>query len=315
MLKHFDVVAENFRTGVMDKWGIGYEDLKKIKPDIIFISGSGFGRTGPNKEVPAYAPIVGGFSGYAFENGYPDGEPAEPGCRGWTDTIAAEQGSFAILAALYHRNMTGEGQYLDLSMTESELAFAPESMIDYSMNKRTHGRMGNLDQSMAPHNAYRCKGDDKWVAIAVSDDQEWAGLCKTMKNPKWTKDAKFGDALSRWQNRDEMDRLIENWTTRQDHIEAMKLLQKNGVTAGASLNMEEVCENEQLKERGYLVDIEYRDKSTIRRLAFPWKLSESGRGVYTAPPEVGDQNNYIFKELMGMSDEEIKKLVDEKVIY
>jgi crotonobetainyl-CoA:carnitine CoA-transferase CaiB-like acyl-CoA transferase len=315
MLKHFDVVAENFRTGVMEKWGIGYEDLKKVKPDIIFISGSGFGRTGPNKEVPAYAPIVGGFSGYAFENGYPDGEPAEPGCRGWTDTIAAEQASFAILAALYHKANTGEGAHLDLSMTESELAFAQESMIDYSMNGRTHGRLGNLDESMAPHNAYRCKGADKWVAIAVSNDEEWAGMRKAMGNPKWAKDAKFSDALSRWQNRDELDRLVENWTTQHGHMEAMELLQKAGVPAGASLNIEEVCENPQFKERGFLLDIEYPDNSTIRRLAFPYLMSETGRGIYTRPPEVGDQNNYIFHDLMGMTEEEISSLVKEKVIY
>ena len=136
-----------------------------------------------------------------------------------------------------------------------------------------------------------------------------------MGHPKWTKDNKFDDALSRWNNRNELDALIRTWTTKHGHYEAMELLQKAGVAAGASLNVEEVCENPHLNEREFLVDIEYPDKSMIRRLAFPWKSNDSGRGVYTHPPEVGDQNDYVFKEIMGLSDEEIKRLEAEKVIY
>jgi len=315
LLKHIDVVVENFRGGVMERWGLGYEDLKKTNPGIVVCSASGFGRTGPMKDEPAYAPVIDGLSGYAYVNGYPDGEPAEAGARGFADTIAAFHGAYAILAALYHRAKTGEGQFLDVSMSEAEVAFAPEANIEYAINGRMPGRMGNLDESMAPHGAYRCQGEDKWVAIAVANDEEWAGLCKAMGHPKWTKDSKFSDALSRWNNRSELDKLIETWTIKHGHYEAMEILQKAGVAAGASLNVEEVCTDPQLNERGFLVDIEYPDKSMIRRLAFPWKLSDSGRGVYTHPPEAGDQNEYVFKKIMGLSDAEIKRLEAEKVIY
>jgi crotonobetainyl-CoA:carnitine CoA-transferase CaiB-like acyl-CoA transferase len=315
LLKNIDIIVENFRTGVMERWGLGYDELKKANPGIIVCSASGFGRTGPMKYEPAYAPVIDGLTGYAFVNGYPDGEPAEAGARGFSDTVAAFHGAYAILAALYHRSKTGEGQYLDVSMSEAEVSLAPEAMIEYAINGRVGGRMGNMDESMAPHGAYRCKGEDKWVAIAVANDEEWAGLCKAMGNPKWTKDSKFSDALSRWNNRNELDALIETWTIKHGHYEAMEILQKAGVIAGASLNVEEVCENPHLNERGFLVDIEYPDKSMIRRLAFPWKSNDSGRGVYTHPPEVGDQNDYVFKEIMGLSDEEIKRLEAEKVIY
>ena len=315
LIKHIDIIVENFRGGVMERWGLGYDDLKKINPGIIVCSASGFGRTGPMKDEAAYAPVIDGLAGYAYVNGYPDGEPAEAGPRGFADTIAAFHGAYAILAALYRRSTTGEGQFLDISMVEAEVAFAPEALIEYAINGRVRGRMGNVDESMAPHGVYRCKGPDKWVAIAVANDEEWASLCKAMGHPKWTKDARFSDALSRWNNRNELDALIETWTTKHSHYEAMEILQKAGVAAGASLNVEEVCENPHLNERGFLVDIEYPDKSMIRRLAFPLMLSGSGRGVYTHPPEVGDQNNYVFKEIMGLSDEKIKQLEAEKVIY
>jgi crotonobetainyl-CoA:carnitine CoA-transferase CaiB-like acyl-CoA transferase len=315
LLKQIDIVAENFRTGVIERWGLGYEDLKRINPGIIMCAVSGFGRTGPMKDEPAYAPVIDGFSGYAYVNGYPDGEPAEAGARGFSDSIAAFHGVYAVMAALYHRSKTGEGQYLDVSMSEAEVAFAPEAVIEYAVTGRVQERLGNSDRSMAPHNAYRCLGEDKWVAIAVSNDKEWADLCEAMGNPKWTKDSKFSDAESRRINKNELDTLIETWTAKLDHYEAMKILQKVGVMAGASLAVEELCEDPHIKERGFLVELEYPDKAKVRRLALPFNLSDSGRGYFEHPPAPGEHNRYVFGELMGMSDEEIKQLEKEEVLY
>ena len=315
LLKHIDIVAENFRTGVMERWGLGYADLKKINPRIILISASGFGRTGPMKDEPAYAPVIDGFSGYSYVNGYPDGEPAEAGARGFSDSIAAYQGVFAVMAALYHRSKTSEGQFLDLSMSEADVAFAPEAVIEYAITGRIQERLGNSDKFMAPHGVYRCLGQDKWVAIAVSNEKEWAGLCKAMGNPKWTKDSKFSDMANRRTNKDELDHLITAWTTKHDHYAVMKILQKAGVMAGASLNVEEFCEDPHIKERESIVDIEYPDKTKLRRLALPWKLSGYGKGNYTYPPAAGEDNQRIFGELMGLPAEKIKELEQEQVIY
>jgi benzylsuccinate CoA-transferase BbsF subunit len=315
LVKHIDIVAENFRTGVMEKWGLGYSDLKKINPGIILISASGFGRTGPMKDEPAYAPVIDGFSGYSYVNGYPDGEPAEAGARGFSDSIAAYQGVFAIMAALYHRAKTGEGQFLDLSMSEADVALGPEALIEYAVTGRVQGRLGNSDKHLAPHNVYRCRGEDNWVAIAVSNDKEWKGLCKAMGNPKWTKDARFADAAGRRAHNDELDALIETWTVKYDHREAMQILQAAGVIAGASLKVQEFCQDPHVKERGFLVDIEYPDKSTIRRSALPLNLSVTGKGNYTHPPEAGENNQYVFGKIMGLSAEKIRELEKEQVIY
>ena len=315
LLKHIDIVAENYRTGVMERWGMGYNDLKKINPGIILVSASGFGRTGPMKDEPAYAPVIDGFSGFSYVNGYPDGEPAEAGARGYSDSIAAYQGVFAVMAALYHRSKTGEGQFLDLSMSEADVAFAPEAVIDYSITGRIQQRLGNSDKYMAPHGVYRCLGEDKWIAIAVSNEKEWAALCKVMGNPKWAKGAKFADMANRRTNKDELDKLITDWTTKQEHYAAMKHLQAAGVMAGASLNVEEFCEDPHIKAREDMVDIEYPDKSKIRRLTLPWRLSGYEKGNYMHPPAAGEDNHYVFGEIMGLSDEKIKELEKEQIIY
>ena len=315
LLKHIDIVAENFRTGVMERWGMGYNDLKKINPGIILLSASGFGRTGPMKDEPAYAPVIDGFSGYSYVNGYPDGEPAEAGARGFSDSIAAYQGVLAVMAALYHRSKTGEGQFLDLSMSEADVALGPEAIIEYAVTGRVQQRLGNSDKHMAPHNVYRCLGEDNWIAIAVSNEKEWKGLCKAIGNPKWTKDNKFSDAAGRRTHKDELDALIETWTAKHDHYEAMKILQQAGVIAGASLKVEEFCSDPHIKERGFLIDIEYPDKSSIRRSALPFYLSGSGKGNYTHPPEAGENNRYVFGTIMGLSPEKIKELEKEQVIY
>jgi crotonobetainyl-CoA:carnitine CoA-transferase CaiB-like acyl-CoA transferase len=315
LLKHIDIVAENYRTGVMERWGMGYADLKKINPGIILVSASGFGRTGPMKDEPAYAPVIDGFSGFSYVNGYPDGEPAEAGARGYSDSIAAYQGVFAVMAALYHRSKTGEGQFLDLSMSEADVAFAPEAVIEYAVSGRIQQRLGNSDKYMAPHGVYRCLGEDKWIAIAVSNEKEWAALCKAMGNPKWTKEPKFAGMANRRTNKDALDKFITNWTATQEHYAAMNLLQAAGVTAGASLNVEEFCEDPHIKAREDMVDIEYPDKTKIRRLTLPWKLSGYGKGNYTHPPAAGEDNQYVFGELMGLSDEKIKELEKEQIIY
>ena len=315
LLKHIDIVAENYRTGVMERWGMGYSDLKKINSGIILVSASGFGRTGPMKDEPAYAPVIDGFSGFSYVNGYPDGEPAEAGARGYSDSIAAYQGVFAVMSALYHRSKTGEGQFLDLSMSEADVAFAPEAVIEYAVSGRIQQRLGNSDKYMAPHGVYRCLGEDKWIAIAVSNEKEWTALCKAMGNPKWTKDAKYADMASRRTNKDELDKLITNWTNKQEHYTAMKLLQAAGVMAGASLNVEEFCEDPHIKAREDFVDIEYPDKTKIRRMTLPWKLSGYGKGNYTHPPAAGEDNQYVFGQIMGLSDEKIKELEKEQIIY
>ncbi len=315
LVKQSDMVAENFGGPVMDRWGLGYQELKKLKPNIIYYSGSGYGRTGPLKESPAYAAIIDAFTGLTSINGYVGGEPSAVVSGGWTDAVQGLHGAFAVLTALHYRSKTGEGQYLDAAMTEGNANFLGESVMDYIMNGRVGELAGNRDNIAAPHGCYRCQGGDKWVTIAVSSEEEWKAFCSAIGNPEWTKKEEFGDELSRWKNQEELDRLIEEWTKRHNHYEVMKTLQEAGVTAGASLNVEEIASDHHLKDRGFLVDIEYPVVGNLRLPGLPWRLSDTPKGNYYHSPLIGEHNDYVFSQLLGMSTEDVRRLEEDRVIY
>ena len=310
-----DVVTENFGGPVMDRWGLGYSDLKRIRPDIILYSGSGFGRTGPYKEFPAFAGIVEAFGGLVALNGYPDGDPSPMATRGYADMLAAQHGTFAILAALHHRRKAGEGQHIDLSMSEVVAAFLPRAIMDYTMNGRAGRPEGNRDSAMAPHGCYRCNGDDQWVTIAVSTDEEWQAFCNAIGNPQWTKDERFQDGLSRKRNSDVLDIMVQEWTKSHSHYEAATLLQQAGVMASPSLKVEEGVQDPHLVERGFFKEIDHPGIGKLRLAGLPWRLSNTPPGNYVRCPSLGEHNEYVFKELLGVPDEEIARLQAEEVIY
>lgn len=315
LVKVSDVVVENFGGSVMERWGLGYSELVKLKPDIIMYSGSGFGRTGPYKESPAFAGIAEAFAGLCSLNGYPGGEPRPMATFGYADITSAEHGALAILSALYHRSCTGEGQYIDLSMTEVVSTLIFDAHMDFTMNGRVQGVHGNRHRSMAPHGCYRCRGDDEWVAIAVGSDAEWRAFCKAMGSPQWAMDERFSTALGRWHNQDELDNRIQEWTRNLDHHEVTEILQGAGVMAAPSLSVEEVVEDPHLIERGFHLDVEHCGLGTWRLAALPWKLSDVPPGDYQAAPELGEHNDYVFKQLLKMSDDEVARLQEEQVLY
>lgn len=314
IIKRSDVVAENFGGAVMDRWGLGYPDLKKLKADIILYSGSGFGRTGPYSEFPAFAGIVEALGGLCLLNGYLGGEPLPMATRGYADLTSAQHGAYAILAALYHRSITGEGQHIDLSMTEVVGAFLPEAVIDYTMNNRVAQPQGNRDAAMAPHGCYRCQGDDEWIAIAVSSDEEWQAFCDAVGNPEWTRDDRFRGGLGRWKNQEELDRLIEDWTRGQDRFKATELLQRAGVMAGPSLKVEDVAQDPHLAERGFFVDLDQPGLGMLPMAALPWMVAGGRCGRYEPSPALGEHNDYVFREVLNLSEEEIARLQEEQAI-
>ena len=315
LIRISDVVVENFGGSVMDRWGLGYTELVKIRPDIIMYSCSGFGRTGPYKEFPAYAGIAEAFAGFCSLNGYPGGEPRPMATYGYADITSAEHGALAILAALHYRRQTGEGQYIDLSMTEVVSCLLFEQLIDYTMNGRVQGLQGNRDSVMAPHGCFRCRGDDEWIAIAVSSDEEWRAFCDAVGKPEWTSDERFRDGLNRWKNQDELDRLIQEWTKNHAHYGVTQILQKSGVMAGPTLTVEEVVQDRHLKERGFHLEIDQPGLGTWCLAALPWKLSDTPSGNYEHAPELGEHNEYVFRGLLSMSEEEMAQLQEEQVIY
>jgi len=307
-----DVVAQNMRPGAMDRLRLGYKDLVKIKPDIIMLSSSAYGATGPYREYTGYAPHFSAFSGLAYMTGYPDGEPDL--ITGSTDIRSATTSAFAVLAALNYRQRTGQGQHIDLSSPETLSVLIGDALMDYTMNQRQPSRNGNRDDSMAPHNCYRCKDEDKWVSIAVATDEEWEALCQAMGNPEWTKDERFSDSYSRWQNQEDLDKLIEQWTINYTHYEVMERLQASGVAAMPSFSAEELFADPHLKEREVATEVNHPVMGKQVVLNPPWKFSETPASIERAAPLMGQHNDYVFGELLGMSKQEINQLTEEGVI-
>jgi benzylsuccinate CoA-transferase BbsF subunit len=315
LVKMCDVVTENFGGPVLERWGLGYEELKKIKSDIIYYAGSGYGRSGPHRSRPSYAEIIEAYDGSTYLNGYPGGEPATVGVSPWTDATQAMHGAFAIMAALYHRDRTGEGQYIDAAMLEGSANFLGEMVMGYTMNGVLGERMGNRDKIMAPHDCYRCKGNDEWVAIAVGSQAEWKAFVNAIGSPEWAEKAEFKDELGRWQNQDELDRLVEEWTGNYHQYEVMEILQKAGVAAGVSLNVKDLVTDPQLKARRFFVEIEHPVIGRMTLPGLPWRPEGKQKGNYSHPPLLGEHNDHVFGDLLGLTGDEIASLREAKVIY
>jgi len=319
LVKVSDVVAENFSPRVMKNLGLDYHSLRELKPDIIMLSSSAFGHTGPWANYVGWGMSLEPISGISHLTGYTD-RPPNKSTIPYTDVPAALHATFAILAALYHRRKTGQGQFIDLSQYEVAVQQSGEALMDYVLNHRIEGRMGNRHSSMAPHGVYRCQGNDKWVAISVSSDAEWQALCEAMGNPPWTEEERFWDALSRWRNQDELDGLIEKWTMTKDHREAMHTLQKAGVPAGAVFTSKELLLDPHLKERGFFHLITHPQLPGMERVGMrpipglPWKMSGTIELDLHPAATLGQHNEYVLIELLGFSKERIADLTEKGVI-
>jgi len=313
LVKSSDIVIENFTPRVMANLGLDYPVLKEIAPAIIMISLPGYGSTGPWKDYTAFAYPIEEMAGFPQMTGYPDGPPLLMG-HGGGDGPAGIMGAFAVLTALQYRQRTGKGQYIDLSQCEAMTCLAGDAILDYTMNQRVQGRQGNRHPFLAPHGCYRCRGEDKWVTIAVGSDSEWQSFCRAIGNPAWAGDERFSDTLNRWQNQDELDRLISEWTIRHDHYEVMHLLQKAGVASGAVLDHKELLEDSHLNERGFYEVVDREAVGTHSYPGSPIRLSKTPARIRMPAPCLGEHNEYILSNIVGLSEEEIQELVDEQVI-
>ncbi|MGB2856628.1 MAG: CoA transferase [Dehalococcoidia bacterium] len=308
-----DVASENMRPGAMDSIGLGYDVLKEVKPDIIMLSSSAFGAEGPLRRYGGYAPSFACYSGLAHLTGYSDGPPNP--MTGSTDLMSATTSAFAIMAALNHRQHTGQGQHIDMASVESLAVFTGDALMEYIMNGRVQSRNGNHDRIMAPHNCYRCRGDDKWVSIAVATDEEWQAFCNAAGHPEWASDERFADTYSRWKNERELNDLIGEWTVNYTHYEVTEILQKAGVAAIPSFSNEEIFSDPHFKARELAVEVEHPSMGKQVVLGPPWRLSETPARVTKSAPTMGENNEYVFGEILGMSGKEIARLIEEEIIY
>jgi crotonobetainyl-CoA:carnitine CoA-transferase CaiB-like acyl-CoA transferase len=247
-----DVVTENFTPGTMEKWGLSYDAISAKNPRVVMFSASMLGRGGPFDSQPGFGPVLTALSGHTHFTGWPDRTPTSP-YGAYTDFLIPHIAVAAIVAALDHRNKTGDGQHLDLSQLEASLYFVGPPMMDFAANGRITARDGNRDPAMAPHAVYRCEGEESWCAIACADDERWRVLCVAMGESGLAGDARFVHLAERKANEEALDAAVERWTSTLGAAEVMRRCAEAGVAAGMVLNPEGMFADPQLLERGQFV--------------------------------------------------------------
>jgi len=309
-----DMVIENFSPGVMDRLGLGYEDLRQIKPDLIMASISSTGQTGPLRDLRAYAPSIGALAGLDSTLGYEEGRPL--GLKhAYGDICGALHTVFAIVAALYQRQRTGRGQYIDLSMLRATVATQGLGLMEYIMTGRVMQPRGNYDPTMAPYSNYPCEGEDRWVSIAVATDEEWQGLKAALGSPAWTSDPKFASRYGRLKHRHELDQHLAQWTAGRSAETVTELLQSHGVAAVPVMGAEERLFNSHFRERGLYADIDHPSLGAEPIFNLMWNLSQTASAIRRHAPLMGEHNQQVFCEILGMSAQEVKALEETQVIY
>lgn len=302
-----DIVAENFAAGVMDRMGIGYDVLKWIKPDIIMIAMSGYGATGPESSYVSYGPLQVAISGLSSLTGFPEGPPMQVGFS-YGDPVAGLHGAAAMLAALWHRARTGEGQYIDLSQWETTVAILGEGLMAQVMNGVPPPRLGNRDPHIAPHGLFRCQGEDRWVSIAVASEDEWRRLCAGMGKPELATDPRFATFSDRKKNEDILETLIHAWSETLTAEEATAKLQAVGVAAFPALTNRELAEDPHLHSRGFFAALRHPEIGVRQHAGVPWVFSDSPCRVRCPAPCFGQDTDDVMQRVLGYSADEVAAL-------
>ncbi|MCM3729340.1 CoA transferase [Neobacillus cucumis] len=330
LIRKSDVITENFSAGVFEKWGLDYDSLKEINEGIIYMSISGLGHTGRQKNYGTWGPTAAALSGMTYISGLPDTHPS-----GWgysiLDIVAGYTGAFSVLTALFHKKRTGEGQYIDISQVETALPLVGTNLLNYFVNGRSSHPTGNRSVLSAdfnkidfrgpaacPQNTYRCAGDDAndYCVIAIYDNNEWERFKAAIGQPEWVNDERFADLNGRIQHQDELDQFIEEYTSRFTKYEIMEKLQKYDLVAAAVQQNEDIIETDaQLQFRGLFEPINHPLLGERLVEGIPIKMSESSPYIHKSAPLMGEDNDYVLKEILHFSDKEIELMHDHGVFW
>jgi crotonobetainyl-CoA:carnitine CoA-transferase CaiB-like acyl-CoA transferase len=314
LIKTADIIVENYTPRVMEKFGLDYDVLKQVNPRIIMMSMPGLGRTGPDKDYLAFGQTIDCMSGMAYRTGYQGEEPMLQSGLSYGDPLSGMNATFACLAALHHRRQTGEGIHIELSQVEGLIAFNADSIMDFTMNGHIQERIGNRHPTMAPHGCYRCQGEDRWVTIAIPSDEVWKRFCQASGNPTWAEDERFSDHLSRYQNQDILNEMIEEWTLVQDHYQVMQMLQQAKIPTGPVLDAKELVEDPHLADRGFFETVTHPEAGTHPYVGMYAKMSKTPGSIRKPAPCLGEDNQYVFEKILGLSEEEIDQLEADGII-
>jgi len=308
-----DAVVENFTPRVMANWGLDYDSLKKMKPDLIMLSLSTMGNSGPWRDYAGFGPTIQAFSAMTYLASFPGKPPLGLGFS-YADHVAGLMATLALLGALEYRRRTGEGQYIDVSQVEAISSLLGSAILDYTVNRRGVEPVGNSSPEAAPHGVYRCRGDDRWCAIAVFTDDEWQGFKRALGNSPWTEDKRFATLSGRLENAEELDRLVAGWTGERTAEEVMAQLQQQGVAAGVVQDANDLANDPQLRGRGFFVELDHPELGKTISDAVPIRLSDSPARYSRAAPIIGQDNDYVYRELLGMSEDKLAALKQQGII-
>ncbi len=309
-----DVVVESFTPHVMRGWGLAYEDLRRVNPGLVMLSTCLQGQTGPHAEYPGFGQLMSALSGFYEVSGWPDRAPAPP-YGAYTDFIVPRLAATALLAAIDHRRRTGEGQHLDVSQFEASLHFLAPALLDHAVSGTVATRAGNRTDHAAPHGAYPCAGDDRWIAISVRGDEEWRALARVLRRPEWLADRRFATHADRVAAADALDALVADATRPEDARELMDRLQAAGVAAGVVQSALDLHADPVLAGWGFFQWLEHPARSPAPYEGHALRLDETPGRLRWAAPTLGEHTALVLREVLGCTDEEIQGLIEAKAAW
>jgi crotonobetainyl-CoA:carnitine CoA-transferase CaiB-like acyl-CoA transferase len=310
-----DVVIENFSPRVMSNWGLDYGKLKEVNPDLIMLSMSAMGQGGPWKDYVAFAPTLHALSGLTHLTSFEKDFPIGLGFA-YADIVAGLYAAFAVLAALEYRDRTGQGQYIDLSEYEAISTLMGPALVNASVNDKEILPEGNCPNYIeaAPYGCYKCSGEDRWCVIAVSNEEEWQSLCRVLGHPEWMREDRFTTSAKRTGNRKELDELLTKWTIQHTAEEVVSLLQEAGISSGVVQNPEDLSKDPQLMARKFFVRLEHPVLGKTVSDRSPIRFEEDFTADWKAAPQLGEDNRYVFLELLGLTESELLSYTEKGVI-
>ena len=310
-----DIVFTNYAFGVMDRFGLGYEELRKVKPDIIALFTPGYGNTGPYRTFRSMGMVIDAITGHTALRGYPDMELSRNSLVHHPDAVAGATAVFAICLAIQNRVRTGKGQFIDLSQAETFMPHLGEVFLEHSIVGKPRSRRGNRHPAMAPHGAYRCDGDDRWVAISVQSDEEWRRMCQAMEMPQLAHHPRFETLPARLRNQDELDDIINRWTRQMDRYQVTNLLQDYGIASGPVLDCGgDAYDDPHLQDRGYFQAVDHPDAGMHLMSGPIWRMLNRSGVRHDPAPILGQHNQQVLGDLVGLSHVRLAELELERII-
>ncbi len=315
IVERSDIVANNFSPGTMERFGLGYDEVRGFKPDVIYLAMAMQGATGPHHKYIGFGLTIGSLAGLQYLCGPPDRMPVGTSTN-YPDHIPNPcHGAFAVLAAIRHRRRTGQGQLIDLAQTEPTMALLGPALMDFTVNGRIAERQGNAEPGAAPHGVYPCRGEDRWIAIAVMNDGQWGALGEALGRPEWTQDARWSGAEARFRDRNAIDERLAAETARRDAAELTGLLQERGIPAGMVQDGRDLLvDDPQLQHRGHWVRLEHPQMGTTVYNNAPYRFSRYSARPTRHAPLLGEHTREVLRELLGMQADEIAALTAAEVL-